>query len=112
MIDFISISIKTEPSGPPVNIQYFPVDKDSFKFTWGDPACGNRNGIIQYYSYSLILGNDELTNDMTEYENVTIDGLLGCSVYAFTVGASIAVGAGLHGLITVATDGTGIYCFQ
>ena len=46
---------------------------------------------------------------MTEYENVTIDDLLACSKYTFTVGASTAVGEGPHGLITVTTDDTGIY---
>ena len=43
----------TAPSGPPTEVKVKIVKKRTLAFTWEEPACGERNGPITGYDYSL-----------------------------------------------------------
>ncbi|XP_072048352.1 receptor-type tyrosine-protein phosphatase kappa-like [Amphiura filiformis] len=96
----VLITSQTEeavPSGPPTIES--TSDMYSIHYNWTEPMCGERNGVIQNYTYILTPGNRKGT---TEYHNVTLEGLNPCTEYTMSV-AAVTVGEGVKGLNTTTT---------
>ena len=80
------------PTGPPSDVRCTNRSSHSLTFTWQTPECGNRNGPIKNYSYTL-LGpiNKQTRNGSTpaseNYTEVILDYLIPSSTYVFSVKA-------------------------
>ena len=79
-------------------------DKDWIFFSWDQPSCGERNGIILNYTYTLTPANQEGT---TEGNNITLQGLNPCTDYTLSISAVTSVGAGVNGQLKQTTENDG-----
>ncbi|XP_038068801.1 angiopoietin-1 receptor-like [Patiria miniata] len=82
------------PSAPPQQVTVTSTTKSSLTFSWSQPACGSRGGIITSYSYKLSGPGSQLILDVSTAEQVEIDGLIPFTNYSFQVAANTSVGAG------------------
>ena len=91
------------PSSPPEKLTVTEVGPRYIGYSWDQPACGQRNGIIQQYSYSIAPGGGGSTTATT----VTMPDLNPCTAYTFTVSAETSVGRGPADFVleTTETDG-------
>ena len=85
------------------------VDKHSIKYTWNELICGNRNGIIQHYAYTLQPGDFK---DQTVDMEVTIDALDPCTEYTFSVVGVNGAGHGEQTSLTNTTHNAGMVAVQ
>ncbi|XP_038066662.1 phosphatidylinositol phosphatase PTPRQ-like [Patiria miniata] len=85
-----------EPSAPPQQVTVASTAKRSLTFSWSQPACGSRGGIITGYSYQLFdtKSNTPVAQSVTSDESVTIGSLTPFNEYSFQVVAHTSAGAG------------------
>ncbi|XP_038066663.1 angiopoietin-1 receptor-like [Patiria miniata] len=94
-----------EPSAPPQQVTVTSTAKRSLTFSWNQPACGSRGGIITGYTYTLSGPGSQLILDVSTAEQVEIDGLIPFTDYSFQVAANNSVGFGPYsGVVVQRTD--------
>ena len=93
----------TVPSSPPEKLTVTEVSTRYISYSWDQPPCGQRNGIIQQYSYSIAPGGEGSTTEST----VTVLDLNPCTEYNFTLFAETSVGKGPAGSISKTTETDG-----
>ncbi|XP_071800003.1 uncharacterized protein [Asterias amurensis] len=99
------ISNNTAPSGPPRDVEYIDVTNQTMAFSWKQPACGQRNGIITQYHYRLIDSEEEvLDEDTTSRTGVEFTGLVPFTSYTLSVSAENQFGSGPNASNTAQTE--------
>ena len=87
--------ITKEPTGAPLNVTVYDIQKTSMSFTWSLPTCGERHGSIVTYLYEL---RDHRTNTKTDGAvtdtTVKISKLIPFVAYTFRVAAVNVAGRG------------------
>ncbi|XP_038066666.1 angiopoietin-1 receptor-like [Patiria miniata] len=97
----ISVTTGTkEPSAPPQQV-VVTSQKRSLTFSWSQPACGSRGGIITGYTYKLSGPGSQLISNVSTAEQVEIDGLIPFTNYSFQVAANTSTGAGPYSDVKV-----------
>ena len=70
----------------------------SLSFSWSEPPCGDRGGIIIGYTYKLTrvgsVPDIMIQQSDTSEQSVTIDGLIPFTEYSFQVAANTSKGIG------------------
>ena len=70
-------------------------------FSWSEPPCGDRGGIITGYTYKLTevgsVPDNVIQLSVTSEKSVTINGLVPFTEYSFQVAASTSEGTGPYG---------------
>ncbi|XP_022101630.1 receptor-type tyrosine-protein phosphatase F-like isoform X2 [Acanthaster planci] len=94
------------PTGPPENISTSLIGTQEIRFHWKPPHCGQQNGLITGYNYTLL---DERSNQTKASGHVLItevllSGLVPYVEYHFYVQANTAVGPGPDGHLFVRTE--------
>ncbi|XP_038066690.1 tyrosine-protein phosphatase 99A-like [Patiria miniata] len=82
------------PSAPPQQVTVTSTSKRSLTFSWSQPACGSRGGIITGYTYKLSGPGSRLIFNVFTAEQVEINGLIPFTNYSFQVAANTSAGAG------------------
>ncbi|XP_071800001.1 protein sidekick-1-like [Asterias amurensis] len=89
------ITNNAAPSGPPRDVEYTVITNQTIAFSWIQPACGQRNGIITQYHYRLIDSEEEvLEEDTTSSTGVEFTGLVPFTSYTLSVSAENQFGSG------------------
>ncbi|XP_038066669.1 angiopoietin-1 receptor-like [Patiria miniata] len=96
-----SVTTSTKvPSEPPQQVTVTS-QKRSLTFSWNQPACGSRGGVITGYTYKLNGPGSQLILDVSTAEQVEIDGLIPFTYYSFQVSANTIAGAGPNSDVVV-----------
>ncbi|XP_038066667.1 angiopoietin-1 receptor-like [Patiria miniata] len=96
-----SVTTSTKvPSEPPQQVAVTS-QKRSLTFSWSQPTCGSRGGIITGYTYKLSGPGSQLILDVSTAEQVEIDGLIPFTNYSFQVSANTIAGAGPYSGVVV-----------
>ena len=99
----ISFNKLTAPSAPPDNLRVTSVGTDYISYSWEQPPCGHRNGVIREYAYSILSGGEGIVNG----NSVMIYPLDPCTQYTFAVSAVTSMGAGPQGSVSEITGPEG-----
>ena len=91
------------PTAPPENLRVTSVGTDYISYSWEQPPCGQRNGVIREYAYSISSGGEGVING----NSVMIYPLDPCTEYAFAVSAVTSMGAGPQGSVSETTGPEG-----
>ncbi|XP_038066664.1 angiopoietin-1 receptor-like [Patiria miniata] len=98
----ITVSTSTKvPSAPPEQVTVDSTAKRSLTFSWSQPACGSRGGIITGYTYKLSGPGSQLITDVSTAEQVEIDALIPFTNYSFQVAGNTIAGAGPYSGVVV-----------
>ncbi|XP_033636915.1 receptor-type tyrosine-protein phosphatase T-like isoform X2 [Asterias rubens] len=86
----------SEPTAAPTDVRVLSISETSLSFSWSEPPCGGRGGIITGYSYKLtqVGADNEEGPTITSNTAVTISGLIPYTDYSFQVAASTNMGTG------------------
>ena len=100
------------PTGPPSDVLCTNRSSHSLTFTWQTPKCGNRNGPITNYSYTLLGPINQRTRNGSipaseNYTEVILDNLIPSSTYVFSVKAMNYDMSGEFGKIEASTTRAG-----
>ncbi|XP_071795860.1 receptor-type tyrosine-protein phosphatase F-like isoform X2 [Asterias amurensis] len=95
----------TAPSGPPRDLKSIDVTNQTIGFSWKQPECGQRNGIITQYNYTFE-NNEEgvLEEDTISSAGVGFTGLVPFTSYTLSVSAENQFGSGPVALHTTRTE--------
>ncbi|XP_072041054.1 receptor-type tyrosine-protein phosphatase F-like [Amphiura filiformis] len=100
------ITKEGKPTGPPVGLEGASISNTTLTFTWSEPECTKRHGVITGYTYSLS-EIDTLTktadNENTSKTKVSFTNLSPGISYTFVVSAKTNVGEGPTDSLTIAT---------
>ena len=82
----------------------------NLSFSWQQPECGKRHGVIVMYTYELTNGltNNNINGETTD-SSVTISNLTPYVTYTFKVAAVNTAGMGPFGEIVTHTEEDGKY---
>ncbi|XP_033636860.1 receptor-type tyrosine-protein phosphatase F-like [Asterias rubens] len=95
----------TAPSGPPSDLKFFDVTNQTISFSWKRPVCGQRNGIITQYHYSLIDSEEGVfEEDTTSSTGTEFTGLVPFMSYKLSVSAENQFASGPVASITTPTQ--------
>ena len=85
-----------EPTAAPTDVRVLSISETNLSFSWSEPPCGGRGGIITGYSYKLtqVGADNEEGPTITSNTAVTISGLIPYTDYSFQVAASTNMGTG------------------
>ena len=93
------------PSGPPSDLKFFDVTNQTISFSWKRPVCGQRNGIITQYHYSLIDSEEGVfEEDTTSSTGTEFTGLVPFMSYKLSVSAENQFASGPVASITTPTQ--------
>ncbi|XP_071799478.1 receptor-type tyrosine-protein phosphatase F-like [Asterias amurensis] len=91
----IVITNDTAPSGPPRDVESTDVTNQTIALLWKQPECGQRNGIITQYHYTLIDSEEGVfEEDTTSSTGVEFTGLVPFTSYTLSVSAENQFGSG------------------
>ncbi|XP_071800000.1 receptor-type tyrosine-protein phosphatase F-like [Asterias amurensis] len=91
----IVITNDTAPSGPPRDVESTDITNQTIAFSWKQPACGQRNGIITQYHCRLIDSKEGVfEEDTTSGTGVEFTGLVPFTSYTLSVSAENQFGSG------------------
>ena len=83
------------PSGPPRDVESTDITNQTVSFSWKQPACGQRNGIITQYHNRLIDSEEEvLEENTTSSTGLEFIGLVPFTSYTLSVSAENQFGSG------------------
>ncbi|XP_071799479.1 receptor-type tyrosine-protein phosphatase F-like [Asterias amurensis] len=89
------ITNDTAPSGPPRDVESTDVTNQTIALLWKQPECGQRNGIITQYHYTLIDSEEGVfKEDTTSSTGVEFTGLVPFTSYTLSVSAENQFGSG------------------
>ncbi|XP_072050189.1 tyrosine-protein phosphatase Lar-like [Amphiura filiformis] len=101
------ITADTAPKGPPSNILYDLSEEMTLTYTWEQPVCGSRGGVIIKYEYmfGLDIKGGEATFGSTEPDSMVASfaNLDYYKEYQFQIRANTSVGAGPYSEVTIAS---------
>ncbi|XP_071800009.1 protein sidekick-2-like [Asterias amurensis] len=83
----IVITNDTAPSGPPRDVESTVITNQTIAFSWKQPACGQRNGVITQYHYRLIDSEGVFEEDTTSSTGVEFTSLVPFTSYTLSVSA-------------------------
>ena len=88
-----------EPTAAPTDLMSFSDTSTSLSFSWSEPPCGDRGGIITGYTYKLTQVGSMMPDNvegLTDSSNrmVMISGLIPYTDYSFQVAANTSQGMG------------------
>ena len=93
------------PSGAPSDFKSIDVTNQTMAFSWKQPECGQRNGIITQYHYRLVGSEEEVLNeDTTSGKGIEFTGLVPFTSYTLSVSADNQFGSGPNASITAQTE--------
>ena len=97
------ICVVAAPTAPPENLSVTNVDRDYIAYSWEQPKCGDRNGIIQQYLYSMSTGEE----GVSEITSLNISNLNPCTEYTFAISAVTNMGTGPEDSVSETTKSEG-----
>ncbi|XP_071800004.1 protein sidekick-2-like [Asterias amurensis] len=84
----IVITNDSAPSGPPRDVESTDITNQTIAFSWKQPECGQRNGIITQYHYRLIDSEEGVfEEDTTSSTGIEFTGLVPFTSYTLSVSA-------------------------
>ncbi|XP_071799489.1 angiopoietin-1 receptor-like [Asterias amurensis] len=104
-----SVSVTTgesAPSGPPRDITSTVVTNTTLSFSWDQPECGSRHGVITQYSYTLTSTDDGavIRNNNVLSASLDLTGLIPSTHYTLSVAAGNSFGLGPVAVKILRTD--------
>ncbi|XP_022097192.1 tyrosine-protein kinase receptor Tie-1-like [Acanthaster planci] len=93
-----------EPSEPPAQVAVTLTAQRSLSFSWSQPPCGGRGGVIIGYTYRLTEdeSNAQVRLSVVSKESATVDDLTPYTKYSFQVLAYTSVGDGPYSIGLIA----------
>ncbi|XP_071800021.1 protein sidekick-2-like [Asterias amurensis] len=99
------ITNDTAPSGPPRDVESTDITNQTIAFSWKQPACGQRNGIITQHHCRLIDSEKGVfEEDTTSSTGVEFTGLVPFTSYTLSVSAENQFGSGPVASYTTQTE--------